>query len=81
MHFRKNIGQPVLYQWIEKVREIISNVAENNKTLEPITKDVKINEPKFKRSDFIVYHGANIADRKSIFQAHVCRAHSLEEIK
>ncbi|XP_073961213.1 protein IMPACT-B-like isoform X2 [Choristoneura fumiferana] len=77
------IGETVIYQWVEKVREILL-------TMKPEKKEIK--QKQDRRSPDVVQnlsqnvpcpeiiHGEVIVDRKSIFQGHLAVVKSLEEV-
>nr|XP_022917535.1 protein IMPACT-like [Onthophagus taurus] len=78
--YLENIGGPVIYQWIECLRENvqIEKCKENNDQNEVETVIVKeIEELKV----FDIIHGECISDRKSTFQGHFCVVHSQEDIR
>ncbi|RVE52167.1 hypothetical protein evm_003240 [Chilo suppressalis] len=77
--YGENIGETVIYQWVEAIREYLQSV----KTPEPEKKiisevpsleELEINCPE-------VTHGEVITDRKSIFQGHAAEVHNINDVK
>lgn len=85
-YFRENIGETVIFQWVEKVRELLQHM----QVLEaPEEKDENEDEVKemvsfCSMSQHVVRptitHGPVITDRKSIFQGHAAIVTSTEEV-
>ncbi|KAF5303983.1 hypothetical protein FQA39_LY01768 [Lamprigera yunnana] len=76
--YKINFGGPVLFQWIEKVKEVANanvNIIEN---VEAIIIDESV--PK-KNYNFNIIHGPIIKDRKSVFQGHVCQIEDQHLVK
>jgi hypothetical protein len=83
-YFRENIGETVIFQWVEKIRELLQHMVVFET---PVEKDVDeerevvslcstgqhIVRPE-------VTHGSVITDRKSIFQGHAANVTSTEEV-
>ncbi|KAM3962180.1 protein IMPACT-B [Aphomia sociella] len=79
--YLENIGETVVFQWVEKIRETIVNI----KTLESKKINVKsVKQKKFKEQKVIhcpeITHGQVIVDRKSSFQGHAAQVHSMEDV-
>ncbi|XP_050356601.1 protein IMPACT-like [Nymphalis io] len=79
--YLENLGETVIFQWVEKIREVLQTI----KPLEP-KKDVKTCIEK--TLDFSeleincpnITHGEVIIDRKSSFQGHAAEVHSTEDV-
>lgn len=85
--YLESIGESVLYQWIEKVRELlfeITSVKECDDT-ELDTKSEQVNEnvivPSVSDISFDICHGNLIQDRKSVFQGHATKVFSTSDVK
>lgn len=89
--FRENIGENILYQWVEAVKEFLQERENASKTPEDET-DIEINltvaqlslETSPETKDLAVpriTHGTTVVDRKSIFQGHVAVIKSVEQVK
>ncbi|XP_044765152.1 protein IMPACT-B-like [Coccinella septempunctata] len=79
--YEESMGSPILYQWIEKLKEYTifkpKNINEKKKAKR------QKNKPNngFERFSKQVVHGPIIEDRKSVFQGHVCAVSSEAEVK
>jgi hypothetical protein len=81
--FRSNKGSPILFQWIEKLKEIVDGDLPDIDNTE-IEADENVGEVKSEPKTEIylqVTHGNTIQDRKSTFQGHVSQVKSLEDTK
>ncbi|KAL3275538.1 hypothetical protein HHI36_020297 [Cryptolaemus montrouzieri] len=86
--FEESMGSPILFQWIEKLKETAFSKPKKNKDSEvakkvnvqytPPTEQSKAHLEKFSKE---VIHGPTIEDRKSVFQGHVCAVHSEAETR
>ncbi|KAF5305626.1 hypothetical protein FQR65_LT07707 [Abscondita terminalis] len=77
--YKINFGGPVLFQWIEKVKEIVGeNVDEHvqDEVEEEVNETPIVPE---ERHNYNIIHGPVIQDRKSVFQGHVCKIYSHQE--
>lgn len=75
----ENIGAPILYQWIEKLKEII---ADETLVVEDLPPNIEVVETCVRnRKDFEITSGSTIQDRKSVFQGHACRVNSADDVK
>lgn len=77
--YRESMGCPILYQWIEKLKEYTVYKSKNKKG----TGTTKISNPKTDFQRFVreVVHGPTIEDRKSVFQGHVCGVSNEIDVK
>lgn len=79
--YRENVGQTVLFQWIEKIKEYLMTLETE---LHIDNQDVCENEGnKVEFSGAIpeIIHGEQIVDRKSIFQGHASVVLSVNEVR
>ncbi|KAB0799229.1 hypothetical protein PPYR_07109 [Photinus pyralis] len=78
--YRTNCGSPVLFQWIEKLKEIVHLYVKEikNTTSEEVVKEA---EPPTKLLNFNIIHGTTVEDRKSIFQGHTCTIHAAQDVR
>ncbi|KAL3275539.1 hypothetical protein HHI36_020298 [Cryptolaemus montrouzieri] len=86
--YEKNIGTSILFQWIEKLKEIACTKGQKNKQFKDTRKSNKITSPKEdskvdlrKKISKEIVHGPIIEDRKSVFQGHACAIHSEAEAR
>ncbi|GLV44781.1 hypothetical protein CBL_14648 [Carabus blaptoides fortunei] len=83
--FLDNLGEAVLYQWAEKIREFLQNLNKinsnaNKKETEEVL-ELQTNKQVDKKVEVpVVKHGLTIQDRKSIFQGHVAEVHSQKDV-
>ncbi|KAL4716764.1 hypothetical protein ACJJTC_001920 [Scirpophaga incertulas] len=78
--YQQNLGESIIYQWVEKIREVLQNMG-TPKTVDAINKVVeKINISKVTLNCPEITHGQVITDRKSTFQGHAARVHSVEDV-
>ncbi|KAK0077998.1 hypothetical protein PV325_003189 [Microctonus aethiopoides] len=87
------VGQIVLYQWIEKIREILDsedlpnlkntqeNIINNQNVPMKVVSDCRPMNDKTVNKCPEIYHGEVIVDRKSCFQGHVAKVTSIEDVK
>lgn len=79
MIHRQNLGMPVLFQWIERLKEIISEIQSDTEVT--ITDEL----PKVERKKEFTFknavHGPTINDRKSVFQGHAANVSSELQVK
>lgn len=83
--YEMNQGSPVIYQWIDKLKEIVFDSSDtpskSEDTLDEFVSENVINqlkelsEPSKKQnsSNLDIIHGSTITDRRSTFQGHTCR--------
>ncbi|XP_038218213.1 protein IMPACT-like isoform X1 [Zerene cesonia] len=81
--YLENIGETVIFQWVEKVREMLQKI----KTVKPEKKEQledKIDETlDLSQLDIKcpeITHGSVIVDRKSSFQGHAAQVHSVDDV-
>lgn len=92
--YLENIGENIIYQWIEKIKEILQSkfglhaTEEEEETVSK--KKHKRNKQKVVQETLVVplavqvpdiIHGEIITDRKSTFQGHVATITSVEEVR
>ncbi|XP_017773286.1 PREDICTED: protein IMPACT-like [Nicrophorus vespilloides] len=82
-----NIGGPVLFQSIERIKDIVHKEGNNkgkkdkkNNGKKKTDNNLKITG-KQSNVKYNIIHGETIQDRKSIFQGHVCVVNSEEDVK
>ncbi|KAJ8708740.1 hypothetical protein PYW08_010122 [Mythimna loreyi] len=79
--YLENVGENVVFQWVEKIREVLQAIKPPEKkekakprAVEVLDKTlININCPE-------ITHGQVIIDRKSSFQGHAAEVHSLEDV-
>lgn len=84
--YRENIGESVIYQWIECIRSFLQEKSDDERKVllsqlenlsllesEPCV-SVELEIPE-------IIHGEIIADRKSIFQGHVAIVSNTQEVE
>ncbi|CAJ0956302.1 unnamed protein product, partial [Mesorhabditis belari] len=86
----ENLGQPILYIWITRIQDQISKMAENPSTSFPrqdfsqadeeSTSSLKSAQNHFTQEVPQIFSGETFSDRKSVFQAHVARVRSKNEV-
>nr|CAD7437923.1 unnamed protein product [Timema bartmani] len=82
-----NIGECVIFQWIEKIRELLQEqlfakdqVEENEEVVEDLS--VKLDSVSVDTYELPeIIHGEIITDRRSVFQGHVARVFSTRQVK
>ncbi|XP_017769095.1 PREDICTED: protein IMPACT-like [Nicrophorus vespilloides] len=79
--YLENIGSPVLFQWIEKIKEIVESNIESNKSNATETAPIVNVKKAEDYSRYNVIHGEVIQDRKSTFQGHVCEVHNENDVR
>lgn len=78
--FLKNIGQPVLYQWFEEVRNFIANSDQVTDNVIDVNVSVTPAIDSRNEKTFVFTTGEPIIDRKSIFQGHVTEVSSKRDV-
>ncbi|XP_049881094.1 protein IMPACT-B-like [Pectinophora gossypiella] len=79
--YLENIGETVIFQWVEKIREIMQNIksVETQKKKEKAPIDtLDLTELEISCPD--ITHGEVIQDRKSSFQGHAAEVHSMSDV-
>lgn len=79
--FADNIGEPVMYLWIEKCRQFLQEVRERSPIGEEDHEVKDEVENPYEELSVKIIHGEPLVDRKSVFQAHACQVSSLDEVK
>ncbi|XP_068084778.1 protein IMPACT-A isoform X2 [Anabrus simplex] len=82
----ENVGETVLYQWIEKVREVLQELSEQPSNEEEAvdTGDNTCVDSNIPMSDYElpqIHHGDVITDRKSVFQGHAASVVTTDQVK
>nr|CAD7587549.1 unnamed protein product [Timema genevievae] len=85
--YLENIGECVIFQWIEKIRELLQEqlfakdqVEENEEVVEDLS--VKLDSVSIDTDELPeIIHGEIITDRRSVFQGHVARVFSTRQVK
>ncbi|CAG2054228.1 unnamed protein product [Timema podura] len=85
--YLENIGECVIFQWIEKIRELLQEqlfakdqVEENEEVVEDLS--VKLDSVSVDTDELPeIIHGEIITDRRSVFQGHVARVFSTRQVK
>ena len=90
-NYRSNIGQNILFQWIEVVREELQSNNNEEFTDESLLESTIDNSIEIKETSAIdsafenkcptIIHGEAILDRKSSFQGHVASLISVEQVQ
>lgn len=76
------MGNQIIYQWIERLKEIILNENNVEDVKEEVDEKIEMESPINRNKTLInITHGDTITDRKSAFQGHVCEVHSQEDVK
>lgn len=84
--FRQNIGGPVLYQWVETVKDYLSSKAVQNEDKCNVS-DIQIEKPINDAPEELIIeipqiaHGETILDRKSTFQGHLATVTSANQVR
>lgn len=81
----ENFGGPILFQWIERIKELLQSweTETKNEKLET-TMDNSLKQEAMTSEiscSLKLTHGPLIQDRKSVFQGHACKVTTPEEIK
>ncbi|KAJ3663825.1 hypothetical protein Zmor_008047 [Zophobas morio] len=79
--YESNMGGPILFQWVEKLKEIAEIETPAAETTELETSDVELIVSPAQVTQLSVTHGEVIQDRKSAFQGHASPVFSLEDTK
>jgi len=84
--YETNQGCPVIYQWIDKLKEIAFTTAKGKKGLKDFNDNLinQIKGPKNKQKKgtaLEIFHGPTISDRRSTFQGHACRVTESKQVK
>lgn len=83
--FRENQGGPIIYQWIEKLKDISFKTYTDVKIDTPVDcqDNAKIKVRKNERNSKMLHitHGGIITDRRSSFQGHVCKVTNFDDVR
>ncbi|XP_026316203.1 protein IMPACT-like [Hyposmocoma kahamanoa] len=81
--YSENVGETVIFQWVEKIREILQSM----KSPEPVKKPEKtaseeesLDLSKLEINCPEITHGEVIMDRKSSFQGHAAKVESIADV-
>ncbi|XP_013186771.1 protein IMPACT [Amyelois transitella] len=79
--YLENVGETVIYQWVEKIREVLETMKspEPEKKPKPAVDPIDISQLEISCPP--ITHGEVIIDRKSSFQGHAAEVHSVEDVK
>lgn len=81
--FSENCGTPVLFQWIERLKELLEcwreTIQKTTHLNNLIVRDIE--SPLSLSCELDVTHGPLIQDRKSVFQGHACKVNSQQDVK
>ncbi|XP_052751017.1 protein IMPACT-B-like [Galleria mellonella] len=79
--YLENIGETVIYQWVEKIREVLQNIKSTETPKNIVTPVIEsLDMTKLKINCPEITHGEVIVDRKSSFQGHAAEVHSVEDV-
>ncbi|CAG9537262.1 unnamed protein product [Cercopithifilaria johnstoni] len=83
--YAKNVGQPILYEWITYVNDYLASFdgsfkAESVDNDESPPTNTALSSPSSQRCIPTIISGNSLVDRKSTFQAHVAQVFSREEV-
>lgn len=83
MSFREQCGNPIIFQWIEKLKDIVSKILPNQNSLSNyVSSETSVQaNPTTKSKALDVTHGPTIVDRKSVFQGHACVVKNEKDVK
>ncbi|XP_018329792.1 protein IMPACT-like [Agrilus planipennis] len=80
--FNENCGTPIIFQWLEKLLEVVQTTKKADEIKIPkeiqTKKEVVVEDENLVKFD--VTHGSVIEDRKSVFQGHACSVYSEIEV-
>lgn len=90
--YLENIGETVIFQWVEKIRELLQQMQlpehfqEEEEGIEDWSEETYYVESvsiplKTAHKGFEIIHGTTITDRKSVFQGHVAIVTTLEDVR
>ena len=79
--YQENIGEPLLYLWIEKARDCLNNeILLEQCPRDDDVEDVEDSQEEVTNNKLDIVSGEPFMDRKSTFQAHGCLVTSLDEV-
>ncbi|XP_053620101.1 protein IMPACT-like [Plodia interpunctella] len=79
--YLENVGETVIYQWVEKIREVLLTMKSPEPVKKPQSPVETINMAQLEINCPPITHGEVIMDRKSSFQGHAAEVHSIEDVK
>ncbi|KAJ9592784.1 hypothetical protein L9F63_015562, partial [Diploptera punctata] len=83
--YLENIGETVIFQWIENVRELLQemrlpDIPQERGHEEEEDESWGDSVPAESTTQFEIIHGTTITDRKSVFQGHVAVVTSVQQV-
>lgn len=84
LSIREQIGEPVIFQWVEKVREFLHYcTVDDSKTNSPTVEEIAAKKlsPAEPAEDFPVAHGEPLAAGKCTFQGHTASVQNIMQVK
>ncbi|XP_034826209.1 protein IMPACT-like isoform X1 [Maniola hyperantus] len=75
-----NLGETIIFQWVEKIREILQTIRPVESEKEKILIEETLDLSQIEISCPEITHGEVIVDRKSSFQGHAAEVHSIDDI-
>ncbi|XP_050680550.1 protein IMPACT-B-like [Leptidea sinapis] len=80
--YLENVGETVVFQWVEKIREILHKLQPpDHKKKGKTVKEVEIVDiSKLEIISPKIVHGNVIIDRRSSFQGHAAEVHSIDDV-
>ncbi|KAG8246385.1 hypothetical protein J6590_086184 [Homalodisca vitripennis] len=80
--YLENVGESVIYQWVEALREFLQDRYVSGNNLKFVEKVEDSSSPKLSNNNNLkITHGEPVIDRRSIFQAHAAHITSVEQVK
>lgn len=79
--FSENCGNPVLFQWIERLKEMLCNWKDFQETTNDFKTVIPEVQEETQHFELNVTHGPSIQDRRSVFQGHACKVKSQQDVK
>lgn len=78
--YLENIGEHVVYQWVETIREVLQAIKLAEKKVEAKPDPVELLDWALLDNCPEITHGEVIIDRRSSFQGHAAEVHRVEEV-
>ncbi|KAL0810888.1 hypothetical protein ABMA28_010191 [Loxostege sticticalis] len=79
--YLEQVGETVIYQWVETIREFLQNMRAPSPEPEDKSKSPSpVDMSRLEISCPPITHGSVLTDRKSNFQGHAAEVHSVEEV-
>ncbi|CAH0546202.1 unnamed protein product [Brassicogethes aeneus] len=82
--YNDNKGEPIIFQWIEQLKEIaVQKESDESGSTKTDKLDIleEIESLKISTKLMDILHGPTVVDRKSVFQAHTCKVFSAQDVK